>query len=85
MAMRIPRLRIKILLESNPPKSRILVQRLAAVRVGVGRADHRERPRGSHIILSSIILYNIIVLYGIILYMLLYSTLYYYTYSILFT
>ena len=32
MDMRIPTLKVKILLESNPPKSRILARRLALVR-----------------------------------------------------
>ena len=33
MNMRIPRLNIKILLESNPPKFRVLVRRLAVIRL----------------------------------------------------
>ena len=50
MDMRIPPLKIKILLESNPPKSRILVRRLAVWKqAAVCLAPScRRDPPGSH-------------------------------------
>ena len=46
MDIRIPPLRMKIMLESNPPKSRMFVRRLAASRgESVGRRGHEGAPR----------------------------------------
>ena len=48
MDMRIPPLKLKILLESNPLKSRILVERLAVLQEGESCArDRRVAPSAS--------------------------------------
>ena len=50
MDMRIPPLKIQILLESSPLKSRILVRRLAAHKAAPGGCDRRPDGKGVRVV-----------------------------------
>ena len=75
MGLGIPPLGIKILLESNPPKSRILVPRWAALKSGLSNRDSNPSWRRYVYIYIYIYayLYYVIVCYGMLYYIILYG------------